>query len=300
MLITKGRLKLKNLILFTIPSLIWGSTWLAIKFQLGVVDPLVSIIYRFLLASLLLLIYCRLTSLNLKFSMKEHSYMALLGILLFGINYWMVYLAEIHLPSGLVAIVFSSIIFLNIINGAIFLGSKIRLYVVYGAIIGMIGIFLIFKEELLYFSLSSENSFALVLAFIGAILASFGNITSAFVQKKKLPVIQTNAFAMFYGPFFMLLICLFMGKPFTFDLSFSYISSLLYLTIFGSIIAFSSYLTLLGNIGADKSAYVTLVIPLIALLLSTVFEDYHWNTFGIIGVLFIMLGNIIILRMKKA
>jgi drug/metabolite transporter (DMT)-like permease len=225
--------------------------------------------------------------------------MALLGILLFGVNYWLVYLAEIYLPSGLVAVVFSSIIFLNIINGALFLKSKIRLYVVYGAIIGIIGIGLIFKNELFFFSLSSENSFALLLAIIAAILASLGNITSAFVQKKKLPVIQTNAFAMFYGPFFMLLICLLMGKPFDFDLSFSYISSLLYLTIFGSIIAFSSYLTLLGNIGADKSAYVTLVIPVIALILSTLFEDYRWNLYAFIGVSLIMTGNFIILRKSK-
>lgn len=225
--------------------------------------------------------------------------MALLGILLFGTNYWLVYLAEIHLPSGMVAVVFSLIIFLNIINGAIFLRSKIRLYVVYGAVIGIIGIVLVFKEELLFFSLSSDNSFALLLAVIAAILASFGNITSAFIQKKKLPVIQTNTFAMFYGPFFMLLICLFMGKPFNFDLSFSYIGSLLYLTIFGSIIAFSSYLTLLGNIGADKSAYVTLVIPVIALILSTIFEDYRWNTYAIIGVFFILTGNVIILKRRN-
>ena len=226
-------------------------------------------------------------------------YMALLGIFLFGTNYWLVYLAELHLPSGLVAVVFSSIIFLNIVNGAIFLKSKIRLYVVYGALIGMIGIVFVFNEEILFFSLSSENSFAFLLAAIAAILASFGNITSAFVQKKKLPVIQTNAFAMFYGPFFMLLICLVMGKPFTFDVSFSYIGSLLYLTIFGSIIAFSSYLTLLGNIGADKSAYVTLVIPVIALIFSTIFEDYQWNMFAIIGVVFILLGNSIILKRRK-
>ena len=163
--------------------------------------------------------------------------MVLLGVLLFGVNYWLVYLAEIHLPSGLVAVVFTSIIFLNIINGAVFLGSKIRPYVVYGAIIGILGIALVFKEELFYFSLSSENSFSFLLAIIAAVLASFGNITSAFVQKKKLPVIQTNAFAMFYGPLFMLLICLLMGKQFTFDFSFSYVGSLLYLTIFGSIIA---------------------------------------------------------------
>jgi drug/metabolite transporter (DMT)-like permease len=289
----------KNFILFAISSLIWGSTWLAIKFQLGIVDPLVSVVYRFFLASFILLVYCRITSLNLKFSLKEHGYMALLGIFLFGINYWLVYLAELNLPSGLVAVVFSSIIFLNIINGAIFLRSKIRLYVVYGALIGLVGIGLVFREELFYFSLSSESSYALLLAIIAAVLASFGNITSAFIQKKKLPVIQTNTFAMFYGPFFMLLICLFMGKSFNFDLSFSYVGSLFYLTFFGSIIAFTSYLTLLGNIGADKSAYVTLVIPVIALILSTVFEDYVWNVSALIGVLLILTGNFIILKRRK-
>lgn len=226
--------------------------------------------------------------------------MALLGIFLFGTNYWFVYLAEMHLPSGLVAVVFSSIIFLNIVNGAIFLKSKIRLYVVFGAVFGLIGIVLVFKEELIFFSLSSENSFAFLLAVIAAILASFGNITSAFVQKKNIPVIQTNAFAMLYGPLFMFLICLLMGKSFTFDLSFSYIGSLLYLTVFGSIIAFGSYLTLLGNIGADKSAYVTLVIPVIALIFSTIFENYQWNTYAIIGVLFILIGNSIILKRRKS
>jgi drug/metabolite transporter (DMT)-like permease len=290
---------MKNFILFAISSLIWGSTWLAIKFQLGIVDPLVSVVYRFFLASLILLIYCRVTTLSLKFTLKEHGYMVLLGILLFGINYWLVYLAELQLPSGLVAVVFSSIIFLNIINGTLFLKSKIRLYVVSGALIGIVGIGLVFKEEIIYFSLSSDNSFALLLALFAAILASLGNIMSAFVQKKKLPVIQTNAFAMFYGPFFMLLICLIMGKPFNFDLSFAYVSSLLYLTVFGSIIAFTSYLTLLGNIGADKSAYVTLIIPVIALLLSTVFEDYRWNLFAFLGVICILTGNFIILKKRR-
>lgn len=290
---------MKNFILFAISSLIWGSTWLAIKFQLGVVDPLVSVVYRFFLASFILFLYCRLTSLNLRFSLKEHGYMALLGALLFGINYWLVYLAELHLPSGLVAVVFSSIILLNIINGAIFLRSKIRLYVVYGAVIGIMGIGLVFKEELFFFSLSSENSYALLLALIAAVLASLGNITSAYLQKKKLPVIQTNTFAMFYGPLFMLILCLFLGKPFNIDLSYSYLGSLLYLTLFGSIIAFSSYLTLLGNIGADKSAYVTLVIPVIALILSTIFEDYVWNLSALIGVLFILTGNFIILKKRK-
>jgi len=226
--------------------------------------------------------------------------MALLGFFLFGINYWLVYVAELTLPSGLVAVVFSSLIFLNIINGAIILKAKIRLYVVIGAIIGMIGIMFVFNEEILHFDISSHNSLAFLLAIIAATLASFGNITSGFIQKLKIPVIEANAFGMLYGAILMLIISLIAGKPFQFDLSFPYISSLLYLAIFGSIIAFSCYLTLLGNVGADKSAYVTLVIPIIALILSTIFEDYHWTPMALIGVSFILAGNIIILRKKKS
>jgi drug/metabolite transporter (DMT)-like permease len=96
----------------------------------------------------------------------------------------------------------------------------------------------------------------------------------------------------------MLLLALITGKSFTFDFSLPYIGSLMYLAIFGSVIAFGSYLTLLGKIGADKSAYVTLVFPIIALILSTIFEDYKWNAFALIGVLLITIGNFMILRKK--
>jgi drug/metabolite transporter (DMT)-like permease len=289
---------MKNLILFLVPSLIWGSTWLAIKYQLGVVDPLVSVFYRFLLAAIILLTYCRLVGMNLKYSAKQHFFMALLGLLLFGINYWLVYLAEIHLKSGLVAVVFSTIIFFNIFNGALFLKSKIRLNVLFNSLLGFIGIALVFKNELIGFTFSSEESSSLLLAGISVLTASFGNITSAYNQKNKLPVIQTNAFGMLYGSLLMLLLALITGKSFTFDFSLPYIGSLMYLAIFGSVIAFGSYLTLLGKIGADKSAYVTLVFPIIALILSTIFEDYRWNTLAFIGVLLITIGNFMILKRK--
>jgi drug/metabolite transporter (DMT)-like permease len=289
---------MKNLILFSIPALIWGSTWLVIKFQLGVVDPLVSVCYRFLLAAIILFAYCNLVGMNLKYSARQHFFMALLGLLLFGINYWLVYLAEIHLKSGLVAVVFSAIIFLNIFNGAIFLKSKIRLNVLFNAFLGFIGVALVFKNELIDFTFSGGESLALLLAGISVMTASFGNITSAYNQKNKLPVIQTNAFGMLYGSLLMFLLALVTGKSFVFDFSLPYISSLIYLAIFGSVIAFTSYLTLLGRIGADKAAYVTLVIPIIALILSTIFEDYQWNAFAIIGVILITIGNFMILKRK--
>jgi drug/metabolite transporter (DMT)-like permease len=289
---------MKNLILFSIPALIWGSTWLAIKFQLGVVDPLVSVFYRFLLAAIILFAYCSLVRMNLRYSVKQHFFMALLGLLLFGINYWLVYLAEIHLKSGLVAVVFTTIIFLNIFNGAIFLKSRIRLNVLLNSVLGFVGITFVFKDELIGFTFSAGESLALLFAGISAVTASFGNITSAYNQRNKLPVIQTNAFGMLYGSLFMLLLALITGKSFAFDFSLPYISSLTYLAIFGSVIAFTSYLTLLGKIGADKSAYVTLVIPIIALILSTIFEDYKWDAFALIGVLLITIGNFMILRRK--
>lgn len=290
---------MKNLILFSASAIIWGSTWLAIKFQLGLVDPIISVSYRFILASSILLLFCRISRLNLKYNVKEHLFIALQGFFLFGINYWLVYLAEIHLPSGLVAVIFSMIIFFNIFNGAIFIGSPIRLRVITGAALGIVGIGLLFKQELLSFSLSSDNSLALVIAGLGALTASLGNITSVHNQKINLPVIQTNAFGMMYGALFMLIISLLMGKHFSFEISYAYIGSLLYLSIFGSIIAFTCYLTLLGKIGADKAAYVTLIIPVIALILSTIFEEYTWTLYAFIGVALILIGNMLVLIKVK-
>jgi drug/metabolite transporter (DMT)-like permease len=269
-----------------------------ITFQLGIVDPMISVFYRFLLAALIMLGYCVSKGMNIKYSFRNHLFMFLLGIFLFGINYWLVYLAEMTLKSGLVAIVFSTIIFLNIINGAIFLGMKIRVRVVYSAILGFLGVSLIFKTEILSFTLSNESLIAFFMALISAIIASLGNIVSANVQRNKIPVVQSNTFGMFYGAIVMFIIALIAGKPVNFDFSFSYITSLLYLAIFGSAIAFWSFLTLLGRIGADKAGYVALVIPVIALILSTIFEDYRWNPYALTGVILILAGNSMVLHKK--
>jgi drug/metabolite transporter (DMT)-like permease len=287
---------MKDIILFSIPTLIWGSTWLAITFQLGVVDPLVSVFYRFLLAAIILFVYCSLIKMNLKYSAKQHLFMALQGTFLFGINYWLVYMAEVHLKSGLVAVVFSTIIFLNIFNGFIFLKSKVRLNVLASALIGFVGIVFVFKDEILNFNFSNDKSLGLLLAFLSVITASLGNITSAYNQRNKLPVVQTNAYGMLYGSLLMLLLVFIIGTPISFDVSFKYIGSLIYLAVFGSIIAFWSYLTLLGKIGADKSAYVMLVFPIIALLLSTFFEEYTWSLFALLGVVLITSGNFLMLK----
>jgi drug/metabolite transporter (DMT)-like permease len=285
-----------NAFLYLVTVLIWGSTWLAIKFQLGVVAPELSIAYRFGLAASILLIFSVLRRLPLRFDLKSHGFFALQGLLLFSLNYILVYLAEGYLTSGLVAIIFSLIIIMNIIFGAILLGNPIRLRVVIGGLVGLLGLTLVFWPELISVDLSSGRALGILLAVIATVSASLGNVVSARNQRNKLPVIQTNAYGMLYGAIFMFVLALFRGAQLQIDLSPDYVLSLLYLAIFGSVIAFGSYLTLLGRIGLDRAAYVTVLFPIIALLLSTLFEDLAWGIPQLFGVLLVLLGNAMVLN----
>jgi drug/metabolite transporter (DMT)-like permease len=287
-----------NAFLYLITVLIWGSTWLAIKFQLGVVAPELSIAYRFGLAASILIVFSLVRRLPLRFDIKSHGFFILQGLLLFSLNYILVYLAEGYLTSGLVAIIFSLIIILNVIFGAIFLGNPIRTRVMIGAVLGLAGLAFVFWPELSSFSLSSQKILGMVLAFIATISASLGNVVSARNQRHDLPVVQTNAYGMLYGALFMLILAFFRGAQLEFDTSPGYILSLLYLAVFGSVIAFGSYLTLLGRIGLDRAAYVTVLFPVIALILSTFFEDLQWGMPQLLGVVLILIGNAVVLTKR--
>ncbi|MDJ0762690.1 MAG: EamA family transporter [Myxococcota bacterium] len=290
---------MKNAALYVTSVLIWGSTWLAIRYQLGAVDPLASVAYRFLISGAILLIYCRARGMKLAYTVKDHLYFFLLAALLFSVNYWLVYLAEIYITSGLVAIMFTAILFFNVFFGALFLKTRIRWSVVAGGVVGIVGVGLIFLDEILAFDLSNRTTMALVWVLVGVIMASLGNIVSARNQQAGLPVLQTNAYSMIYGGLIMACITLVTGTPFTFDCSFVYIASLFYLAVFGSIVAFSAYLTLIGNIGADKAAYIAFLTPIIALALSTIFENYDWPSNAILGVALVTAGNFFAV-LKKA
>jgi drug/metabolite transporter (DMT)-like permease len=290
---------MQNALYYLIPVLIWGSTWLAIKFQLGIVAPELSIAYRFTLAAILLFIYSGVRRLPLRFTGRQHAFIALQALLLFSLNYILVYLAEGYLTSGLVAIIFSMNVIANVIFGAVFLGSPVRVRVVLGAVVGILGIAIVFYPELSAFDLSSGGGLGLVLSLLGVGSASLGDIVSARNQKHGLPVIQTNAFGMAYGAAFMFVLAGINGAPLTFDPSFSYVTALLFLAMFGSVIAFGAYLTLLGRIGADRAAYVTVLFPVISLSLSTLFEGMTWSPSQLAGVVLVVLGNVIVLTRRR-
>jgi drug/metabolite transporter (DMT)-like permease len=292
-------MKLSNAILFLIPSVIWGSTWFAIKFQIGETDPLYSVAYRFILAGVILYLYSKFMKLNMKFSLRNHVFMGLQGACLFGINYWLVYMAEEHLTSGLVAIIFSGLIFINVFLNAIILKAPVRKNVVFGGLVGIAGVALIFKDELKIFDFSDQNFVAFLMAVGSVTLASSGNILSAYSQKQKIPVIQSNAYGMLYGAVIVTVIALLSGKVPAIDLNFSYLTSLLYLSVFGSVIAFTTYLNLLGKVGPDKAGYISLIMPVIALFISTFLEGYQWTPYGIFGLILILSGIFMALKRKR-
>lgn len=289
----------KNLWLFIIPALIWGSTWFTIKFQLGVVDPLVSVVYRYLLAGVVMITFCLATRRKMKFSIREHGFIALQGFLLFGVNYWLVYEAEVYLASGLIAVAYSTLVFLNSGFGAIFLKRPINRSILMAALFGLSGTILIFSNEFLGLTFSQETIVGTIITVLSVIIASLGNITSARNSASNIPVIQANAYGMLYGGIWMGLLALILERPFSFDPSATYIVSLLYLTVFGSIIAFGTYLTLISRVGADKAAYALVIIPVIAIGISLIFENYQMTWYAAIGVVLILIGNVLAIRKKE-
>jgi drug/metabolite transporter (DMT)-like permease len=278
--------------------LIWGTTWLAITFQLGRVDPLVSVFYRFGLASGLTLALCAILRLPLRFRPSEHAWIALQGICLFSAAYWMVYAAEGFIASGLAAVVSSSLILANILFSRLLLKKPLRGHVLSGALLGMAGIVAIFLPELRALSWSDASFRGLALCTGSTVIFSVGNIVSERNQRKGMPVLPVNGLAMGYGAGALGLLIAVTGKTLAFDPSIGYAASLVYLSVLGSIAAFWLYLTLVGRIGADRAAYGPLVVPVLALLLSTAFEGYRWTPLSAAGIVLIAAGNLLILRVN--
>jgi drug/metabolite transporter (DMT)-like permease len=290
---------MQNAAFYLLTSLIWGSTWLVITFQLGVVPPEASIVYRFTLAALLLMVYALARRLPMRFTPRQHFFIALQGTFLFSLNYILVYLAEQNLTSGLVAIVFSMLILSNVVLGAIFLRNPIRPRVVLGGVIGVAGLALVFRPDLSGFVGGSGWRLGLLLSVAAVLSASVGNILSARNQRAGLPVVQTNAFGMAYGAAVTLVIAIVRGVPFTFDPTPSYVLSLIYLAVFGSVIAFGTYLTLIGRLGVDRAAYIGVIFPLVALLLSMMFEGLGLGAIGLLGVGLVAAGNVLVLNRRR-
>ena len=290
---------MSNLALYIITVLIWGSTWFAIEFQLGVVAPEVSIVYRYAGASLLLFAWSRYRGLSLSFGIRQHGWFLLLGLFLFGLNYILAYRAQIYITSALTAIAFTTIVWMNILNARIFFGVRAGRRVLFGSLLGVAGIFTLFAPQIGELTLTDTVFYGSVLAVISALVASVGNMVSQAAQQRSLPVVQSNAWGMFYGAILTGFVAVIEGNSFQFDWSPGYVTSLAYLTIFGSIVAFGAYLTLLGRIGAHKAGYVMVMFPVVALILSMLFEGLRLDATVILGTVLVLAGNMFVLRTRQ-
>ena len=285
-----------TIFLFISTLIVWGPTWYIIIFQLGIVDPMTSVFYRFFLSAIIILVFCVFKKINLKFSLKEHLVIAALGISLFNINYVFFYLSTVHLISGFVALCFSSILFMNVVNNIVFKRKYPKIMTLVGGLIGTFGLLFIFYDEIINFEFSKSTSIGILLGVLATYFASLGNLISEYTSKIKLNVVAVTGYGMLYGSVTLLIYLLLVGIDLNFDFSYRYIVSLLYLSVFGSVFGFILYLSIIKNIGANDAAYIAIIMPLIALIISTIFEGLIWDMNLYIGAFLVLFGNILILK----
>ncbi len=286
-------------VLYGLVVLIWGTTWYAIKFQLGVVAPEISLVYRFSIAAICLFIYARMVGSPMRLSWRDHRFIGLQGATLFCLNYWLTYLSTQFLTSGLVAVMFTSIIFFNLVNSRLIFGIPVEPRVLGAAAAGMLGVALLFLPELRSAAGNQAVMHGCLLALAGTYLASLGNMAAMRNTGSGMPVVTVNAYGMAYGAATLAVIALLRGTPITFDPSWSYVVSLLYLSLAGTSLAFGLYLALLKRIGAARAAYTSVLFPVVALLVSTMFEGYRWSVPAFIGLMVLLAGNALALGGKK-
>jgi drug/metabolite transporter (DMT)-like permease len=282
--------------LFAIATLIWGSTWLAITFQLGVVAAEVSVAYRFALASALLAIWCRSTGRSLAFSRRDHAFLFAQGVLMFGANYVAIYEAERYLTSGLVAVLFSTIVFTNPIGMRIVYGARIARRTMFAAMLGVVGVVLLFLPELLTVKSSMTVALGIAFGLAGTLLATGGNLIAVRNHHASVGVLEGTVWGMAWGAGTAALIATATGASWTFDARPAYWLSLAYLALFGSIIAFVAYFTLIKRVGVALASYTGVATPVIAVLLSTLFEGFVWTSTAVLGVVLAATGNFIALK----
>jgi len=287
-----------NLILFIATLFCWSPTWYLIKFQLGYVDPLVSVFYRFFTASLIIFLYLIIKRKSLKFSFNQHIWFLFFGTCLYSINYVFFYTSNTYLVSAFPAIVFSNVVIMNILGEWFYFKKKPTIQTLIGAAIGMTGIIIIFNREIFIFSLSNGTHIGLFLALLGTFCASTGNMVYQRNLNNNYPLIETIAFAMLYGSLITLLITQLNNTELLFEFTFRYIASLTYLSVFGSIFAFIFYLKLLEKVGPGRAGYVGVVMPVIALLISTIFENLEWRIDLIIGLPILLIGAVLVINQK--
>ena len=270
--------------LFWGPTLIWASTWHVILFQLDSGVPVLnSVAWRFGLAALMLAGLARSRGQSLALPLPAHGLMLATGIVQYSGNYWSVYEAEKHIPSGLVAVLFSLMVFGNALSGRIFFGQRVGRRFLLAACGGVIGVVMIFWPEIASTGARPSAGYGLLIG-LGAVLAAcIGNVLTLTLTRAGQPLVPVLAWSMGYGAAFLALTSVVSGTGLHFAWTPAYCLSLLYLAVFGSVLAFVLYFKLAQARGTAGAALTSVVIPVIALAISALLEGWQPTALSVAG-----------------
>lgn len=287
-------MKFSDRALFWGPTLIWASTWHVILYQLDSTVPVLnSVAWRFGLAALMLFAVARWQGTSLRLPLSAHGLMLATGIVQYSGNYWSVYQAELHIPSGLVAVLFCLMVFGNALSGRVFFGQRVTRRFLIASSGGVIGVVMIFWPEIAETGARPTAALGLALGLLAVLAACIGNVLTLTLTRRKLPLIPILAWSMGYGSLFLLLMSLLTGQGLHFDWRPSYLLSLLYLTVFGSVTAFVLYFKLAQRQGTARAALTGVVIPVIALVISAALEGWQPSALSVAGMA-LCLGSIFV------
>lgn len=280
-------------------ALIWGTTWYAITLQLGAVDPIASIIYRFGLAALVLLGFCHLSGRSLKLTPAQHLAAAGQGLFTFAIDYAFVYWAEERIASAVVAVVFAGLAFLNLALFRLILRQKAARLAWLGAFLGLLGVVAMFGAELMRAEMEARALVGLGLALLAVLAAGIGNLFAWRGQQAGGGVLSMTGWAMAYGVGFLFIYALIARTPFGFETSWTYVLSLLHLSVLGSVVAFGLYFWLARARGYAMASYISALTPPLAMGISVVFEGARFGLLAFLGLGLVLAGQALLLRAPK-
>jgi drug/metabolite transporter (DMT)-like permease len=288
------------MIAFAIITLIWGSTWLVIKTQLGVVPPSWSVAYRFLIGGGVMLLLCLATGRSLRIGAAGHRFALVIAVTQFVLNFNLVYRAEEHVTSGLVALCFALLVVPNALLAALFLGQRINARFAIGAAMGIAGVALLTAHDLFDATVPCGDVLeGLALTFAGVLSASVANVLQASAAGRRLPLEGGLAWSMAYGGMLNAGVAMALAGPPVVEWTWGYGAGLLYLGLVASALAFSLYYTIIRAVGPGTAAYSGVLVPLVAMSLSTLFEGYRWTPMAVVGGVLALAGLVVALRSRR-
>jgi len=285
---------------FLLVAVIWGSTWLVIKDGLGAAPPSWSVTYRFGIAAVGMFLLAARSGRGFTMTFSGHVLAACIGLFLFFLNFNLVYRAEIHLTSGIVAVLFGLLMVPNAILGRIFLGQAITRRFLLGALMGIAGIGLLLTHEAAEAPPTGQVGLGVLFTLMGLLSASVANVLQASETARRRPLFLLLAWAMLWGTVLDAALAWSLAGPPVFPDSMRYWGGVAYLAIVGSVVTFPLYFALIRELGPGRAAYNGAVVPVVAMALSTLFEDYRWSGLAIAGGALALLGMVIALRGREA